>query len=130
MVGSIRIYAFSAIVLAALAAFSLPSDDGAANADAKDFIRCDACHIDNADTTRSGPHYSMKCSDCHELHGFQENTHSAAIPECKDCHSGIKGEQHKKLRYFSDPLFVVSPGITENDKATYISVFKPVNSSI
>lgn len=132
MAGSIKIYTYSFVVLTMLAAstFSLPASEPASDSSAG-FARCEACHPDNADTTKTSPHYQMKCTDCHQISSFRENTHNATKTSCSGCHEGIgAGKQHTKSRYFPEPEYVFSPNITGTGKATYISIFQPVNGSI
>lgn len=132
MAGSFKIQTFSVIVLTLVAASAanLPASEPGSEGTVV-FARCEACHPDSADTTKSSPHYHMKCLDCHQVSGFQQNKHNSTIPECTGCHAGTgAARQHEKFRYFSEPLFVVSPGINENDKATYISVVKPADTAV
>ncbi|MFA4935445.1 MAG: hypothetical protein WC568_06375 [Candidatus Methanoperedens sp.] len=132
MTGSIKTYTFFIFVLALLTVttFSLPASEPVSGSAAV-FARCEACHPDNADTTKTSPHYQMKCTDCHQISSFQENTHNATKTSCSGCHEGIgTRKQHTKSRYFPESDFVFSLNITETDKATYISFFQPVNGSI
>jgi len=132
MAGSFKIHTFSVIVLTLVAAsaVNLPASEPDSEGTVF-FARCEACHPDNADTTKTSPHYHMKCLDCHQVSSFQQNTHNSTIPACTDCHAGMgTARQHEKFRYFSEPFFVYSPGITENDRATYISVVKPADSAV
>ncbi len=134
MAGITKIYTFSIMVLTMLAVstFSLPAanESGGYGDSNSSFARCEACHTDTADTAKSSPHYTMKCPDCHKTSGFTQDTHTSTIPGCSDCHAGaVAGKQHTKLRYFSEPVFVYKPDITENNKAVYVSFVKPVNGS-
>lgn len=127
-----KIYTFSIMVLTMLAvsAFSLPAANEQVSNASAGFARCEACHPAGADTTKSSPHYRMECTDCHKTSGFAQDTHTSTIPGCSDCHAGAgAGKQHVKLRYFSKPVFVYSPDITEDNEAVYVSFVKPVNGS-
>lgn len=137
MAGITKIYTFSIMVLTMLAVstFSLPAanESGGYGDSNSSFARCEACHTDTADTAKSSPHYMMKCPDCHKTSGFTQDTHTSTIPGCSDCHAGaVEGEQHKKANYFSgfsEPIFLFTPNITENNEAFYVSLVKPVNGS-
>ncbi|MDD5474595.1 MAG: hypothetical protein PHU34_10700 [Candidatus Methanoperedens sp.] len=135
MQSSTKIFTFSIMALTILAVdfFALPAanEQGGYSDSNSSFARCEACHPAGADTTKSSPHYKMKCLDCHKVSGFAEDTHTSTIPVCSDCHAGAgAGKQHKKVSYFSEPAFVFNPDIVENNDAVYVSLVKPVNGSI
>jgi len=95
-----NIYTLSFILLTLVAAttFALPYPVPSENSK---FARCEACHPDSSDTTKSGEHYRMKCTDCHTISEFSQNRHTSTIKECGDCHAGIGfGRQHERMRYF------------------------------
>lgn len=138
MHSSNKIYTFSIMALTILAVnfFALPAanEPGGYGDSNQGFARCEACHPASAETTKSSPHYKMKCLDCHTASGFAQDTHISTIPGCGDCHAGAgAGKQHTKLMYFSElpePIFVFTPDIAENNGAVYVSLVKPVNGSI
>ncbi len=107
MAGSAKIYIFLilafiiALYIFAITAFIHPADYSESD---KLFARCDACHPENADTIKSGEHYTIKCAGCHNISDFQDNRHNSTIPLCSDCHAGARdGKLHTKSGHSEQP---------------------------
>jgi hypothetical protein len=95
------------------------------------FMRCEVCHVQNAETTKTSPHNRMACIECHTISGFVNETHNATTPECNSCHEDIiPGLQHTKLSYLPEPYFVYNPEIIYGNSGTYITIIEPVNATL
>lgn len=128
--GMIKMYAPVLVLLSILAVggFNLPTgfvdNDGV-------FARCAVCHVENAETVKSGPHNLMQCIECHTITEFANETHNATIPVCNSCHEDIIPDlHHQKFSYLPEPYFVYNPNITYDDTGTYITIVEPVNATI
>ena len=128
--GTTKMYAPALVLLSILAVGGFSSPSGFADNNDM-FARCEVCHIESAETTRTSPHNLMRCVECHTTSGFGNGTHNATIPQCNKCHEDIISSlQHQKFSYLPEPYFVYNPNVTSDDKGTYITIVEPANTTI